>query len=192
MAKVQFIKKSRKEFRCKKCGAVIPVGSSYYRGEINFGPTIIRCSKCKLESWEVTTSDYQLRAGEILYKWAETYGVSEDTVQSVSDDLQSLCDDLQEKLDNMPEGLQEGDIGQLLQERIDNIDSAISELDCIDIDEIKSDVMSELFDTDADYDESLEKFRACKDGEEKVTNIENTFKEKVTEAIEEALSSIEI
>ena len=142
MGKVSVIKKSRKEYKCSKCGNVIPVGSTYYKGEINFGPTIVRCSNCKLESWEVTTSDYRLAAGEIVYRWKENYGEAEDAIDNIVSDLQNLADDLEGRLDNMPEGLQEGDIGQLLQERIDTLESVISDLECIDIDSMKDDISS--------------------------------------------------
>lgn len=50
MGKVTIIKKSRKECKCGKCGNIIPVGSRYYRGELNFARDIIRCDSCKLES----------------------------------------------------------------------------------------------------------------------------------------------
>ena len=43
-------------------------------------------------------------------------------------------DECQESLDNMPEGLQEGDTGQMLQERIEACESAQSELESMDLD----------------------------------------------------------
>ena len=32
MGEVKIVNKSRKEYKCSKCGKVIPVGSRYYRG----------------------------------------------------------------------------------------------------------------------------------------------------------------
>lgn len=116
MGKVNVIQKSRKECRCSKCGKTIPVGSKYYRGSINFHPDIVRCSDCGLESWEVTTSDYQLQAGEIVYRWNENYGVTEDAIESIRGDIESLAEELQERLDNMPESLQDSDTGMILLE----------------------------------------------------------------------------
>ena len=140
MAEVKVIHKSRKEYRCSKCGKVIPIGSPYYRGELNFAHDIIRCSKCKLKPWEVTTSEYVLAVGPIVNEWRENYGVGEDTPEQIAAELESIRDDVQERLDNMPEGLQEGDIGQTLQERIDNLETAIDELYSIDIEDIKSEI----------------------------------------------------
>ena len=146
MGKVQIIKKSRKEFKCNRCGKVIPAGSTYYKGEINFGPTIVRCEDCKLESWEVTTSDYQLSVGQIIYKWRDDYNLEDGTNEDLASALEEIKDDLQDRLDNMPEGLQEGDVGQLLQERIDSLESAISDLESIDVDSMKQDIASEFAD----------------------------------------------
>lgn len=202
MGKVQVITKSRKEYKCSKCGKVIPAGSRYYKGEINFGPTIIRCTECGLEHWEVTTSDYQLRAGEIVYRWRENYDTSEDGIASIVSDLEELRDELQDRLDNMPEGLQEGDIGQLLQERIDALDSAISDLESIDIDTIQEDALSDyrsdldFEEDDSDLDEDslqdysdVEEYLKSKDREDDWTELESEVEEAIGEAIEEALTS---
>lgn len=152
MGKVVRVKSSRKEWKCSKCGKVIPVGSPYLKGELNFARPIIRCPECGLESWEVTTSDYQLSLGPILYHWQENYEASEEGRDSLVMDLESISDDLQDRLDNMPEGLQEGDTGMLLQERIDGLQSAISDLESIDFDDE---------DEDADYEEQINDALNC-------------------------------
>lgn len=144
MGKVQIIKKSRKEHKCKKCGKVIPIGSAYYKGEINFGPTIVRCQDCKLQRWEVTTSDYQLAVGQIAYKWRDDYNLEEGVTDEIAQALQEVCDAIQDRLDNMPEGLQEGDVGQLLQERIEGLESVIYDLENLDIESMRSDVAGEF------------------------------------------------
>lgn len=135
MGKVVRIKSSRKEWKCSKCGATIAVGEPYLKGELNFSRPIIRCTKCGLESWEVTTSEYQLSVGSILFHWRDDYEVSEEGRDSLVDDLNNILDELQDRLDSMPEGLQQGDTGVLLQERIDSIESAISDLEDIDFDD---------------------------------------------------------
>lgn len=181
MGAVKIINKSRKETRCMKCGNTIPVGSKYYRGELNFSRDIIRCETCKLEHWEVTTSDYQLRVGALVYKWRESYDLSISGVEEIISELEDIRDDLQDRLDNMPEGLQEGDTGQLLQDRIDNLESVIDELSSIDEDCIKEEIASEYGsedDEEPEYDE---------DNEEMV----EAFEEKISDAIDEALGCIE-
>lgn len=194
MGKVSVIKKSRKEYKCSKCGKVIPTGSTYYKGEINFGPTIVRCSNCKLESWEVTTSDYQLAAGEIVYRWKENYGEAEAAIDNIVSDLQDLADDLEGRLDNMPEGLQEGDIGQLLQERIDTLESVISDLECIDIDSMKDDISSvfaeeHLADEEREDEPSWDDIIVMK-GDEAEKGMSEMLDEALTEDIDNALAGI--
>lgn len=181
MGRVRIINKSRKETKCMKCGNIIPVGSKYYRGELNFSRDIIRCETCKLESWEVTTSDYQLRVGTIVYQWRASYDLSITGVEEIVSELEDIRDDLQDRLDNMPEGLQQGETGQLLQDRIDNLDSVIDELNSIDEDCIKEEIASEYGsedDEEPEYDE---------DNAEMV----EAFEEKIADAIDDALGNIE-
>lgn len=134
MGKITRVQKSRKEYTCGRCHKKIEVGQPYLRGDLNFSSPVIRCCKCGLQYWEVTTSDYQLSVGEIVYRWQDNYDVSEEGRDSIISDLEEIRDDLQSRLDNMPEGLQQGDSGQILQERIDCLEAAISDLESIDFD----------------------------------------------------------
>lgn len=56
----------------------------------------------------------------------------ESSVEDVKGQLEELRDETQGNLDNMPEGLQGGPTGQLLQERIDALESIIGDLESID------------------------------------------------------------
>lgn len=151
MGKIYKVEKSRKEYTCGRCGKKIEKGQPYLRGELNFARPIIRCPKCGLQHWEVTTSDYQLSVGEIVYRWRENYEVSEEGRDSIIADLEEIRDEQQDRLDNMPEGLQQGDTGMLLQDRIDCLESAISDLESIDFEDD--------FDDDLDEEERAEKYR---------------------------------
>ena len=78
--------------------------------------------------------------------WSELHAIQEDAdssrpdhlddVDGALDDikgrLESLRDETQDKYDNMPEGLQQGDTGQMLEERANAIDDVINELDSVD------------------------------------------------------------
>lgn len=196
MGKVQVIKKSRKEFKCGKCGRVIPVGSRYYKGEINFGPTIIRCTHCGLESWEVTTSEYQLAVGEIAYRWEENYDVSDESVaEDIASALQEIYDETESRLENMPESLQGSDTGQLLQERMDNLELVIGELESVDLDDVKSEVLEECsdefgdLDEDTTYDDIIGSDKVSGEVKEK---LKEALQEKMTEIINEELSNLDV
>lgn len=196
MGRVQVIKKSRKEYKCNKCGKVIPAGSTYYKGEINFGPTIIRCQECKLEAWEVTTSHYQLVVGEIVHKWADNYGISEDAIDNMVSDLQDIVSELEDKLSNMPEGLQEGDVGQLLQERIDTLEDVISNLGALDIDSMKEDVATEfaeghLSEQEQEDEPTWDDIVMLK-GEEAESAMEGMLNDALSDEIDSILSDIDV
>lgn len=85
----------------------------------------------------------QLTQSEFLSQY---YGIQEqiedfapeapEDVQEFVDDivsqLEELRDECQDRFDNMPYQLQDADSGQMLQERIDECDSLISDLESID------------------------------------------------------------
>lgn len=184
MGKVTRIDKSRKEFKCSKCGKVIAKGSAYYRGVINFHPDIIRCTDCGLKQYEVTTSDYIQRVGRIVEDWSEDYDATE--FENIRDDLGELRDELQERLDNMPEALQDSDTGQTLQERIESLEASIIELDSIDADELKQEAIDENTDEPEDNDEP----EVTIDNIKQYEDIYSEFDSKLSEAIDTALSEI--
>lgn len=174
MGKVKRIEKSRKECKCNRCAKVIPVGSSYLRGTLNFNPDIVRCTMCGLQAWEVTTSEYQLAVGEIVYRWSENHSADFDGVEDIKSELESIRDEQQEKLDNMPDSLRDADTGMLIQDRIDNLEGVINELDGFDEDGIKDTIMMNN-DVD-DWAEALEE----------------EYDSEVTSFIEDALSGLEV
>ena len=132
MGKVVFIKKSRKEYKCGKCGSVIPAGSPYYKGELFRMRPMVRCTSCKLKHYEVTTSDYITAVGKIVEEWQEYYGIGEDTIGEIVDALYEIHNTCEENYDNIPDQLQEGAAAMLLQERMEELDGAISDLESID------------------------------------------------------------
>lgn len=71
-------------------------------------------------------------------------------VDDIRSDAESLRDECQEHLDNMPEQLQDSDSGQTLQERIDNLDSVIGDIDNFDS-EFESQIEKEDDETDDEF-----------------------------------------
>jgi len=162
---------------------------------INFHPDIVRCVDCGLHSWEVTTSDYQLSVGEIVYNWTKNYSADEDGIEGIKGELEVLLEDIRERFDNIPEQLQDAPTGELLQERIENLQCALDELDNICFDDIKNSAFENIVATndiavsdDEDYDGFMSKTS------EEFTifqgDISEEYESQLTGAIEEALSSI--
>lgn len=139
MGKVTAIKKSRKEFKCSRCGKIIPKGSSYFRGEVNFGPTIIRCSECNLYPYEVTTSDYQIFVGDLQCRLTEQIDIySEDCISDIISLLEDKRSEIEEKIENMEQSFSGGEVLETLHDRVECLESAVSNLESLDIDDIKS------------------------------------------------------
>ena len=176
MAKIEK-PKARKEYKCSKCGETIKVGDTYLKGTPFRRSPVIRCMKCGLRGWELSSSEYVQGVGRVCDCWEEDYGCDEDTAQQVADELSNICDDTQDSLDNMPEGLKEGDTGQLLQERIDNLESAVSDLEAIDYESIKEGELG-----DADYDSLTDEAKE---------EMDEAIKSALREEIESAISCLD-
>lgn len=71
-------------------------------------------------------------------------------VDDIRSDAESLRDECQEHLDNMPEQLQDSDSGQTLQDRIDNLDSVIGDIDNFNS-EFESEIEKEDDETDDEF-----------------------------------------
>ena len=107
----------------------IKKGDHYWFAEVMTGP---RSSKTIRSKNPIPRS--QLTASEFL---STAYDLSDrlNTCDSLSDleeikgEFENLQSETQDKFDNMPEGLQQGSTGEQLQERIDQLDSLISELE---------------------------------------------------------------
>lgn len=196
MAKIQRIQKSRKEQKCRRCGKIIPVGSSYLKCEIGFGPTIVRCVGCGLEQWECTTSEYQLNVGELQNRWHENYDVSnEGCVEEIRDAVQAIYDEEDEKYGNLPENLQYAPVGELIQARMDACDAAMSELDSIDVEGLKDEALGEILDfdddddVDHDYDTILEQLEQSDPST--AEELRSKLEELLADAIQAALDNLD-
>ena len=192
MAKITTQTKSSrgKEIHCSKCGKVIDVGEKYLKATPYRRSPIIRCLSCGLKSYETSGSQYVQDVGEIVENWYEDYGVSEDSASDIVSALEEIKDYTQESLDNMPENLQEGDTGQMLQERIDNLDDVITNLESIDYDAIKEDLKNEIINREGEY--NPEEYDSEDDWEQYISDqMDEEIDSAIQDAIEEALSGLE-
>lgn len=88
---------------------------------------------------ELTSSEYLSRVYEIQEEIAEATAESIDDFESMRDGwveaIRELGDEQGEKFDNMPDGLQQGDTGQLLEERRDECEAWADELEAVTVNE---------------------------------------------------------
>jgi len=101
----------------------------------------------------------------------------------MKENLENLKDETQGSLDNMPESLQSSPTGELLQERVDALDNAISEFEGIDIDYEEPDEDEIRQDIATDEDIELEEVTQ--------EQIQNVIDEKLQEWLDEKTSEIQ-
>lgn len=130
MARANFVKSARKAD--KEYG--IKVGDSYYWWKFRFGG--IHKSKTAPKQSQLTQSEFL----STIYGIQESFDDISNLEDAVSardnavDELRSLADEQCEKRDNMPESLQDGSVGQLLEERESNVNEYADELEGVDLD----------------------------------------------------------
>lgn len=124
---------------------LINVGEPYYTWQF-YGESNPHYSKTRPRQSQLTNNWFkkelyliQERIEDFAPATHETPDEVSDFISDITDDVQSLLDDCQSNFDNIPEQLQECDAGQTLQARIENLESAISELESIDA-EFESDL----------------------------------------------------
>lgn len=61
-----------------------------------------------------------------------------EAVEAMVTDLETIRDEEQEAYDNLPEGIQAGDRGDAMQAAISDLDSAINDLQTLDLDGIET------------------------------------------------------
>ena len=155
MPRVHHVKKARKD------NPVAKAGESYYWWKFRHGGK--RYSKTPPRPSQLTQSAYFGSIRSLVETIEDTTVTDQDQLEElkeqVRDELESIQSECQDSLDNMPDSLQYSPTGELLQERIDACDSAISDLDMID------DFEFEENDFDDEYDE--DDFEDDKEREEK-------------------------
>ena len=133
MPRVTFVKSAR------KANPVAEVGQSYYWWKFRFGGK--RYSRVPPKPSQLTQSEYLSSIRGLIERCEHAQGRTvmvsdfEDMRDEIVSDVTELRDTCQDSLDNMPEGLQQAPTGELLQERIDALDSAESELENLEVEE---------------------------------------------------------
>lgn len=175
--------KARKTYVCAKCQQKINIGDEYWKHSFMYGPVVIHCNKHPFKRAELTHSDYlqtiysliddESMAADMPSELEET----RDEYVSTLEDLRSQCED---SLDNIPEQLRDADAGTLLQERIDRVDSAISDLEDIEFEDADEDEMKE--NNEQEEDELDEDY---------ANRISDLLAEENADRVSDAASSIE-
>lgn len=129
MAKMLFYKKSRKEFTCRVCGKLIPVGSAYKLTEPRASGIIRAHMDCRIP---ITMTSSSKMAG--IYETIAT--MERDNFANVADDLRDLAEEVrnvgeeyQEAADNQREYFPDSEIAQENEEKAEQLDQWADELE---------------------------------------------------------------
>ena len=151
MAKIyELTKSSRGKAICSKCGKEIIVGEKYNKATPFRRSPIIRCIKCGIKSYETSGSSYIRTVGNLKANWKQRYAIDEDIVDNIMSDIKDIKDEVENSLYNLPEQFQDGNI---LQDRLDELNDCIDELELID-----TSFYDDIDEDDEDFDVSELKF----------------------------------
>lgn len=157
MARAHFVKKARKDVP----NTDIKAGDSYWWWKFRFGGKHV--SKTQPRPSQLTQSAHY---GAVLDLQDLIGGLeANDGLEGVRDDivaqLEELRDNAQESLDNMPDNLRDNSSsGEMLHERIDAMENAISEFEGLDFSDVPDDEEPE-HDEDCAKECSVDKADDC-------------------------------
>jgi hypothetical protein len=158
MPRVHHVKHARKDYPDHG----IKKGEPYYWWKFRTGGIggSKRFSKTPPTPSQLTQSEFLSTLYSIQEEWDAADMEHKDDVISAIENakgaLEELRDDTQNKLDNMPDGLQQGDTGQMMQDRIAALETLIDTLDSVDLEDEDQDLSDtvEALNADLDWDVS--------------------------------------
>lgn len=173
MPRVTFVKAARKD------NAVCKKGESYFWWKFRHGGK--RFSLTRPRPSQLTQSAYYGTVRSLVEQIEDANIGDYDEFVSVKEDvvseLENLRDESQASLDNMPDSLQYSPTGELLSERVDACDNAISDIEGID-----------EFDEDEPVREDFED--EGEDGDEEFNVAQNQWQDDMNGHVENAVSEL--
>jgi len=132
-------KSTRGEYKCGHCGIQIQPGSQYKSWQFRNSAKQFRCMApgCSPRASELTQGQigrvYELneRISDCCddFRSDQEFDDFKSNLESIKEDAESLKDEFDENYNNMPESFQNGQNGELVQGRVDALESFIDELD---------------------------------------------------------------
>jgi hypothetical protein len=151
----------------------IPKGTEYWYVKIKTGPRSSRVMRqlAPFKRSQLTSSTFL--SG--LYDWEDAKAAlsTMENAQDLADTIRGIGEEAQGSFDNMPEGLQQGDTGQLLEQRAEACNTAAEEIEEIISEwETEKDNHEELENAFHDYESALEEWSE-ESGEDKPEEVED-------------------
>lgn len=135
MGRVHHVKKARKDNPARG----IKKGQEYWWAGYRLGRSSFKRYWAKPpRPSQVTASDFLANAWGIQEEMQDAQPADQAELETLRDDwaerIREIADECQEKFDNMPDGLQQGDTGQLLESRVESMESWADEVEGVDVD----------------------------------------------------------
>lgn len=190
MPRVTYVKKARKDNPvCKR-------GESYFWWKFRYGGkrySLTRPKQSQLTQSAYFSTLYGMTEAITEYELADSDDW-ETLKEDISMQLQDLQSETQDSLDNMPDSLQYSPTGELLQERIDALDSAVSDVECLDDPEEyeEEDFTREPFDDDEEFESDEDRDVAEADHEHEQDELESDHAQDQQEEREAAFDTWKI
>jgi hypothetical protein len=126
MATVNFVKKARRAVP----SAGIAVGDAYYWWAFRYGGK--HYSKTKPRRSQLTQSEFLSTIYDIEDEISAVSEIDEGDALDFVNRMNDLLSETQNNFDNMKEGLQNGDVGAMMEQRIAGLEQWIAEIEGID------------------------------------------------------------
>lgn len=118
--------KARKEYVCSRCKRIIKKGEEYQKILAMYKKPQVVCSDCKISRSELTSSDYY----SWLFDLQDNFMIeSIEDLERLLGEIENQKDELEGRYENIPEHLQDGNAGDILLDRIDNLEETYNELE---------------------------------------------------------------
>lgn len=177
-------RKARKDYP----GQGISKGEMYYATKIKTGPRsgMTLRSKTPFKKSQLTQSPFKSAWYAVEEGWHDSDKDAE-AIRAAAEELRSAGEEVQSSLDNMPEGLQEGDTGQMMQNRIEMAEAAADDLESL-ADELDS--LEEPEEVEEPEDEDDEDAQAAYDEYQTDLETYENEKDRILEEVEDKLGDM--
>jgi hypothetical protein len=168
MPRVNRVKKARKDQgSCSRCNCTIKRGDGYVWWQFRFGTKNVRCSKseCFPRASELTQSEKLSRVYAQQENVEDAIAAFRDegdldnlnaSVESAKDELQEVADEYRESADNIRENFPDSPTADECEEKAENLESVISDIEGFSPDEFDHDADDEDRDEDEQRNDWIE------------------------------------
>lgn len=158
MPRVTHVKAARKD------NSLVKKGEPYYWWKFRYGGK--RLSKTYPKRSQLTQSNFYSQLwdleDDISGFTAESGSDAESAKDEFAERIRDIGQECQDSLDNMPESLQYSPTGELLQERIDAMESMADEMEGVDCD-VEDVEAADTFETPQDWQDAIDEHESAMD-----------------------------